>query len=197
MARLEIGEDALVCEESKIFSYGEHTVRIGARTIIHPLAKIEAVSGSIEIGEGNVIEEHAIIRNSDPDSQPLQIGNGNLIEVGSFIYCLQIGDYNVFKPRSCVDLGARISSGCLIGSTVHVQAGAQIADNSVLFRLGDDKESYGVHTPANNTSRNRHHVELYRSVLADPKKKSFVGKHHKVQRSKELPVSALEEQKEG
>ncbi|CAM9548084.1 unnamed protein product, partial [Heterosigma akashiwo] len=54
------------------------------RTIIHPLAKIEAVSGSIEIGEGNVIEEHAIIRNSDPDSQPLQIGNGNLIEVGSF-----------------------------------------------------------------------------------------------------------------
>ena len=50
---------ALVCEGST--TSGD--VKLGSGTIVHPFARIEAKSGSIIIGENNIIDENVHIVN--------------------------------------------------------------------------------------------------------------------------------------
>ncbi|KAF0029299.1 hypothetical protein F2P81_018404 [Scophthalmus maximus] len=56
----KIAAGAVVCVESEI----RGDVTIGARTVVHPKARIIAEAGPIIIGEGNLIEEQALIINS-------------------------------------------------------------------------------------------------------------------------------------
>ena len=57
--RLKIASGAIVCSESEL--QGEIT--IGSRTVVHPRAKILALSGPIVIGDNNIIEEQVQIIN--------------------------------------------------------------------------------------------------------------------------------------
>ena len=92
---LHIAPGAVVCNESSLV--GE--VSVGARTVVHPKAKIVAEAGPIIIGENNLIEEQATIVNARRDlgeeegeakegskeggSVPVMIvGNNNVFEVG-------------------------------------------------------------------------------------------------------------------
>uniref|UniRef100_A0A8C6G9A4 Dynactin subunit 6 n=1 Tax=Mus spicilegus TaxID=10103 RepID=A0A8C6G9A4_MUSSI len=69
----------------------------GPRTVIHPKARIIAEAGPIIIGEGNLIEEQALIINAHPDNiipdtedtepKPMIIGTNNVFEVGCRILC--------------------------------------------------------------------------------------------------------------
>ncbi|XP_041315251.1 dynactin subunit 6 [Pyrgilauda ruficollis] len=56
---VKIAPGAVVCVESEI----RGDVTIGPRTVIHPKARIIAEAGPIVIGEGNLIEEQALIIN--------------------------------------------------------------------------------------------------------------------------------------
>uniref|UniRef100_A0A671DU56 Dynactin subunit 6 n=1 Tax=Rhinolophus ferrumequinum TaxID=59479 RepID=A0A671DU56_RHIFE len=55
----KIAPGAVVCVESEI----RGDVTIGPRTVIHPKARIIVEAGPIVIGEGNLIEEQALIIN--------------------------------------------------------------------------------------------------------------------------------------
>ncbi|XP_053716146.1 dynactin subunit 6-like isoform X2 [Synchiropus splendidus] len=67
--------------------------RKGARTVVHPKARIIAEAGPIIIGESNLIEEQALIINRYPQNimpdtekaapKTMVIGTNNLFEVGS------------------------------------------------------------------------------------------------------------------
>ncbi|XP_060237591.1 dynactin subunit 6 isoform X4 [Meriones unguiculatus] len=57
---VKIAPGAVVCVESEI----RGDVTIGPRTVIHPKARIIAEAGPIIIGEGNLIEEQALIINA-------------------------------------------------------------------------------------------------------------------------------------
>ncbi|KAL6092756.1 hypothetical protein STEG23_014199 [Scotinomys teguina] len=90
---VKIAPGAVVCVESEI----RGDVTIGPRTVIHPKARIIAEAGPIIIGEGNLIEEQALIINAHPDniipdteepeSKPMIIGTNNVFEVGCRILC--------------------------------------------------------------------------------------------------------------
>uniref|UniRef100_A0A8C5HVH6 Dynactin subunit 6 n=1 Tax=Gouania willdenowi TaxID=441366 RepID=A0A8C5HVH6_GOUWI len=56
---VKIAAGAVVCVESEI----KGDVTIGPRTVVHPKARIIAEAGPIVIGEGNLIEEQALIIN--------------------------------------------------------------------------------------------------------------------------------------
>ena len=49
----------MVCSESEL----QGDITIGSRTVVHPRAKILAISGPIIIGENNIIEEQVQIIN--------------------------------------------------------------------------------------------------------------------------------------
>ncbi|XP_056315194.1 dynactin subunit 6 [Danio aesculapii] len=102
---VKIAAGAVVCVESDI----RGDVTIGARTVVHPKARIIAEAGPIVIGEGNLIEEQALIINSFPENllpntddvepKPMIIGVNNVFEVGCVSQALKIGDNNVIESK--------------------------------------------------------------------------------------------------
>ncbi|KAI3353254.1 hypothetical protein L3Q82_019794, partial [Scortum barcoo] len=119
---VKIAAGAVVCVESEI----KGDVTIGPRTVVHPKARIIAEAGPIVIGEGNLIEEQALIINSYPENitpesevepKTMTIGMNNVFEVG------------------CADVGRNVilTSGCIIGAFCQVNTCEVIPENTVLY----------------------------------------------------------------
>uniref|UniRef100_A0A8K9WR89 Dynactin subunit 6 n=1 Tax=Oncorhynchus mykiss TaxID=8022 RepID=A0A8K9WR89_ONCMY len=123
ISRMEIHSGSVVCVESEI----RGDVTIGPRTVVHPKARIIAEAGPIIIGEGNLIEEQALIINSYPENimpdtegvepKTMTIGINNVFEVG------------------CADLGKNVilTSGCIVGACCQVNTCEVIPENTVIY----------------------------------------------------------------
>uniref|UniRef100_A0A5F8H6C6 Dynactin subunit 6 n=1 Tax=Monodelphis domestica TaxID=13616 RepID=A0A5F8H6C6_MONDO len=103
---VKIAPGAVVCVESEI----RGDVTIGPRTVIHPKARIIAEAGPIVIGEGNLIEEQALILNGYPENiipdmenmepKSMIIGTNNVFEVGCYSEAMKMGDNNVIESKA-------------------------------------------------------------------------------------------------
>ncbi|KAF3852170.1 hypothetical protein F7725_005525 [Dissostichus mawsoni] len=122
---VKIAAGAVVCVESEI----RGDVTIGPRTVVHPKARIIAEAGPIVIGEGNLIEEQALIINGYPENitpesevepKTMTIGMNNVFEVG------------------CADVGRNVilTSGCIIGAFCQVNTCEVIPENTVIYGSG-------------------------------------------------------------
>ncbi|KAI9531421.1 Dynactin subunit 6 [Dissostichus eleginoides] len=141
----KIAAGAVVCVESEI----RGDVTIGARTVVHPKARIIAEAGPIIIGEGNLIEEQALIINSYPENQlpdsegaeqkTMTIGTNNVFEVGCVSQALNIGDNNVIESKA--DLGRRVvlSSGCIVGACCQLNTCEVVPENTVVYGCGTNR----------------------------------------------------------
>ncbi|KPP75805.1 dynactin subunit 6-like, partial [Scleropages formosus] len=135
----KIAAGAVVCVESEI----KGDVTIGPRTVVHPKARIIAEAGPIVIGEGNLIEEQALIingypENIMPDSEGVEpktmvIGINNVFEVGC---ALKIGDNNVIESKAEVGRNVILTSGCIIGGCCQVNTCEVIPENTVIYGSG-------------------------------------------------------------
>ncbi|XP_019470087.1 dynactin subunit 6 isoform X1 [Meleagris gallopavo] len=123
---VKIAPGAVVCVESEI----RGDVTIGPRTVIHPKARIIAEAGPIVIGEGNLIEEQALIINGYPENitpeteevepKPMIIGTNNVFEVGCYSQAMKVGDNNVIESKG----EFRLSLFCLEFLLLEQQCGA-------------------------------------------------------------------------
>nr|XP_023992746.1 dynactin subunit 6 isoform X2 [Salvelinus alpinus] len=122
-----IAAGAVVCVESEI----RGDVTIGPRTVVHPKARIIAEAGPIIIGEGNLIEEQALIINSYPENimpdtegvepKTMTIGINNVFEVGCVSQALKIGDNNVIESKADLGKNVILTSGCIVGACCQPQ----------------------------------------------------------------------------
>ncbi|XP_078532620.1 dynactin subunit 6 isoform X1 [Lissotriton helveticus] len=136
---VKIAPGAVVCVESEI----KGDVTIGPRTVVHPKARIIAEAGPIVIGEGNLIEEQALIINSFPENvapdaedvepKPMIIGTNNVFEVGCLSQGMKIGDNNVIESKAFVGRNVILTSGCIIGACCNVNTCEVIPDNTVIY----------------------------------------------------------------
>ncbi|CAL1532695.1 unnamed protein product [Lymnaea stagnalis] len=130
---LKIAVGALLCEGCEVIG----DVTIGARTIIHPKARIIAEAGPISIGEYNIIEELVTITNkssTDANSgKVLIIGNNNVFEVGAYVEAVRIGDHNVIECKARVGSKVEISNGSIIGTGCVLNMSEQLPDNTVIY----------------------------------------------------------------
>uniref|UniRef100_A0A8C8CE79 Dynactin subunit 6 n=1 Tax=Oncorhynchus tshawytscha TaxID=74940 RepID=A0A8C8CE79_ONCTS len=129
-----IAAGAVVCVESEI----RGDVTIGPRTVVHPKARIIAEAGPIIIGEGNLIEEQALIINSYPENimpdtegvepKTMTIGINNVFEVGCGILLLHV-------ITMTADLGKNVilTSGCIVGACCQVNTCEVIPENTVIY----------------------------------------------------------------
>uniref|UniRef100_A0A674A2H4 Dynactin subunit 6 n=1 Tax=Salmo trutta TaxID=8032 RepID=A0A674A2H4_SALTR len=148
----KIAAGAVVCVESEI----RGDVTIGARTVVHPKARIIAEAGPIVIGEGNLIEEQALIINSYPENiapdsegvepKTMTIGINNVFEVGCMSQALKIGDNNVIESKADLGRNMILTSGCIIGACCQVNTCEVIPENTVIFGSGCQRRVH-VHTP--------------------------------------------------
>ncbi|XP_028657984.1 dynactin subunit 6 [Erpetoichthys calabaricus] len=139
---VKIAPGAVVCVESEI--RGE--VTIGPRTVVHPKARILAEAGPIIIGEGNLIEEQAVIINSYPENitpdtedilpKTMTIGTNNVFEVGCITQAMKIGDNNVIESKAEVGRNVILTSGCIIGAFCQVNTCEVIPENTVIYGSG-------------------------------------------------------------
>uniref|UniRef100_A0A5F9DIP2 Dynactin subunit 6 n=1 Tax=Oryctolagus cuniculus TaxID=9986 RepID=A0A5F9DIP2_RABIT len=115
----------------------------GPRTVIHPKARIIAEAGPIVIGEGNLIEEQALIINAypdnitpdveDPEPKPMVIGTNNVFEVGCYSQAMKMGDNNVIESKAYVGRNVILTSGCIIGACCNLNTFEVIPENTVIY----------------------------------------------------------------
>ncbi|XP_074486311.1 dynactin subunit 6-like isoform X2 [Sebastes fasciatus] len=138
---VKIAAGAVVCVESEI----RGDVTIGPRTVVHPKARIIAEAGPIVIGEGNLIEEQALIINGYPENitpesevepKTMTIGMNNVFEVGCVSQALKIGDNNVIESKADVGRNMILTSGCIIGAFCQVNTCEVIPENTVIYGSG-------------------------------------------------------------
>ena len=75
--KLTVGSKVVIAQDTDI----RGQVTIGTESVVHPKASILAIGGPITIGQGNVIEENAVIINLRKAT--MRIGDHNYFEVGS------------------------------------------------------------------------------------------------------------------
>ncbi|XP_042653079.1 dynactin subunit 6 [Tyto alba] len=136
---VKIAPGAVVCVESEI----RGDVTIGPRTVIHPKARIIAEAGPIVIGEGNLIEEQALILNGYPENitpeteevepKPMIIGTNNVFEVGCYSQAMKVGDNNVIESKAFVGRNVILTSGCIIGACCNINTYEVIPENTVIY----------------------------------------------------------------
>uniref|UniRef100_A0A673JNN5 Dynactin subunit 6 n=1 Tax=Sinocyclocheilus rhinocerous TaxID=307959 RepID=A0A673JNN5_9TELE len=129
---VKIAAGAVVCVESDI----RGDVTIGARTVVHPKARIIAEAGPIVIGEGNLIEEQALIINRSAlyysrcsSRDGLQLPNtnehNNLFPVSQ---ALKIGDNNVIESKGERLKRCLLLSFCIIDTIFYY-----LTENTVIY----------------------------------------------------------------
>ncbi|CAF90471.1 unnamed protein product [Tetraodon nigroviridis] len=138
----KIAAGAVVCVESEV----RGDVTIGARTVVHPKARIIAEAGPIVIGEGNLIEEQVLIINSYPENiQPdtegaepktMVVGTNNVFEVGCVSQALNIGDNNVVESKADLGRNVILTSGCIVGACCQVNTCEVVPENTVVYGSG-------------------------------------------------------------
>ena len=149
------------CEGSRI----EGNVTIGPECIIHPSAVIRAEEGlSITINAGCIVEESVVMETA---GNSMDVGRGNIFQVGCRVQVFRVGDYNVFGVKSEVGAGAIVGDGCFIGAGTRVAAGESIGDEQVIFRNGDQGEM-GTRISAGLKEEHRTSIELHISSLLAP-----------------------------
>ncbi|KAF7230355.1 transcript variant X4 [Nothobranchius furzeri] len=118
----KIAAGAVVCVGSEI----RGDVTIGARTVVHPKARIIAEAGPIIIGERNLIEEQTLVINSFPENVPA----AERAEPVTMI----IGTNNVFEV-GCADVGRNmiLTSGCIISTFCQVNTCEAVPENTVVY----------------------------------------------------------------
>lgn len=186
MTKFESG--SIICESATI----QGDVAIGTGTVVHPLSTIisKIGAGAIIIGSGCIIEEGvSIVNHAGATPKDINIGDGNLFQVGAQISCYSIGSHNVFGAKCAVSSTVRVGSGCTVGATLSLSGDDEchdgnergilhVEDGSVLFRVNDS--NHQVNKPQYNEEWNRAQVESYRRCISDPSQPSFLGKHHKL-----------------
>ena len=120
-----LGPGSVVCSTAELVG----DITVGARTVVHPGARIVATSGPIVIGEDNVIEEGVEIINDAPAESVMIIGNNNMFEVGCESHSLKIGNRNVLEAKSYVGTRTFLPYGCVVG------AGCRVTTEEVLPEL--------------------------------------------------------------
>lgn len=88
-------------------------VTIGAGTVVHPRAKIDATLGPITVGENCLLEEHVHLISTD---KGMTIGDGNVFRVHAHVSSPQIGNCNVFETGCHVSDSQTISNFCILSA---------------------------------------------------------------------------------
>ncbi|XP_046610083.1 dynactin subunit 6 [Neodiprion virginianus] len=135
-SNIKIAVGAVVCEESTLKGH----ITIGSRTVVHPRASIIAEAGPIIIGEGNIVEEMAVIANRlpagapEPASTPVMIiGNFNVFETDSRCEALKVGDNNILEMKASVSREVELTNGCVVGAACSLTEPETVSENTIIF----------------------------------------------------------------
>jgi dynactin 6 len=131
--KFEIDPTALVCKDAKLVG----NITIGAGTVIHAGASINALAGPVIIGMNNIIEEKSRIVNNPHSSvgsgTVVIIGDHNLISMGAVVEAAVIGKCNVIGTNAHLEPGSELPDGCIIGTNIVLAKGEDLAQGTIVY----------------------------------------------------------------
>ncbi|KAF9901352.1 hypothetical protein EC991_006243 [Linnemannia zychae] len=156
--KLTISTRALVCQDNDL--RGE--IYVGAGTVLHPQCRVWATGGPIMFGNGNIVEENAVIINRGPE--PLIIGDNNVFEVGSVMEGVKIGNRNTLEVKAHVKSGTWLGDECVIGTMCSTNEKETLADRTVIYGSRGDRRIF-TGSRANQTAVHARHLEYLMQIL--------------------------------
>ena len=123
--QFDIHPSAVVCTDAILIGQ----VKIGANTVVHPKATLDATSGPLVIGENNIIEEKVVLKGSGP----VEIGSGNSFRVGTVCHAKRVVDKNIFEMKCYIAPGVTINNECTIGPKCRVEGEQEVPDRAILL----------------------------------------------------------------
>ncbi len=106
-------------------------VSIGVGASIWPYAVLRGDAGSIVVGEGSNVQDHAVIHVGE--GFDTVIGKDVTIGHGAIINGASIGDYCIIGMNSTIVEGARIGGECIIGANAVVTGRMVVPPRSVVL----------------------------------------------------------------
>ena len=173
-----IGPGAVVCSTAQLVG----DITIGARTVVHPGARIVATSGPVIIGEDNIVEEGVEIVNDAGEEAVMIIGNSNIFEVGSESHSLKIGNRNILEAKSFLGTKTFLSYGCVVGAGCKATS-AEILPEMCAVTGGDCDRRVMDQVPGEQKEQ--------RDLLA-----KVLPAHHKIMKAEEVPEEEIVETKQ-
>ncbi|KAJ9050097.1 Dynactin subunit 6, variant 3 [Entomophthora muscae] len=107
------------------------SVTIGSNNVFNHKCKILAETAPIIFGEGNVVEEHAVIINRS--NTPMIIGNENYIESGAYVESSSIGNQNHIEPKARILSGTVIHNSTVVGANCYTEPGSVLEDLTTIY----------------------------------------------------------------
>lgn len=102
---------------------GIYPIKIGPRAVIHQYAKIVSGDGPIELGEGCIIWEKAVVGNATDDEgqksekeNKITLGSNVVIESGAVVEAETVGENTI------IEAFAKIGDGAIVGKVGPTQS---------------------------------------------------------------------------
>jgi dynactin 6 len=97
---------------------GAFPIIVHARAVINPYSKITSAAGPVEIGEGAIVWEKAVVGFStatEGAEQHVKLGPNVVVETGAVVEGVEVGDCTVIESFARVGAGAKIGKVCFDG----------------------------------------------------------------------------------
>eukprot|EP00158_Paraphelidium_tribonemae_P004424 Partr_v1_DN26749_c2_g1_i1_m9019 putative Dynactin 6 len=130
---LVIDPSAVVCETATIMHDSEQTITIGKGAVVHPRCRIEALRGSITIGNDCILEEACSIVNDSGET--MVIGASNVFGVRSRFEGAHMGECNLVGANAHVCKQTSIGNNCVVHATVVTDCAETILDKSARYQV--------------------------------------------------------------
>jgi dynactin-6 len=114
-APTKIDHSAIIAD--KAILTGTHPITVLGRAVIHPYAKVVSQAGPVEIGDGAIVWEKAVVGVAVPDgavvgaemsTQSVLLGRNVVVETGAIVEGEVVGEGTVVECFARIGLGARI-----------------------------------------------------------------------------------------
>jgi dynactin-6 len=114
---------------------GTYPITIGAGAVIHPYAKIIASEGPVDIGEGCIIWEKAIVGGEGEGA--IKLSRNVVIETSALIEAgVVIGENSIIEAQAKVAEGAIIGRCAKIMTFIEVGEDEEIEDYTIVYGRG-------------------------------------------------------------
>ena len=172
--RLTLDATTLICDKAVL----QGTITIGAGSVIHPRARLRAVSpsSSVVIGVQCVVSEDAVVE-AVGESACVTVGNWVVLESRAVVRG-SVGHASWLRCGCEVTESGMVGRGCEVG--VGVRVDGKVEDGSLL-RLGDSgeqrRETGGIEQQHVREREKRHMDHAHTLLTAD---RQLLSKHHKM-----------------
>lgn len=133
---------------------GIHPISVGAQTVVHPHARIISTYSAVDIGQGCVISEKAVVGLSDlsQDSdqeglklpETIRIGNNVSIETGAVVEAAEVGE------NTLIDVDAKVGAGATVGKVIIPTLSTAVSGSETHFYQNCTIGASSVVPPAQN-----------------------------------------------